>query len=216
MVYAKLTKEEKANYGDVEEESGGPEREICDGESDLKCSHVMKWIRSVGGFISPKVKLLYPRKEKSLLCVPEDVKKKKDGPMKLLKKDASSALGFPTHNVAHSPQSKGKDELMILKDEIAIFRFLVVSFPDHVDQMVEMEAEKKRKAIIKELSTLVRPLQKAEGQSPQRAKEMLMKEHTKVKRKGYFNKASKRRRGAQQKKEPQLKKTAHENLVANH
>ncbi|PON84686.1 hypothetical protein TorRG33x02_195130 [Trema orientale] len=80
-----------------------------------KCSRVMKWIRSVGGFTSPE---------------------------------------FHADNAVHYAETKGKDELMILKDKVTSLRSLVVGFPERVGQKIEKEAEKTRIALIVEVKQL--------------------------------------------------------------
>ncbi|PON44551.1 hypothetical protein PanWU01x14_266290 [Parasponia andersonii] len=90
-----------------------------------------------------------------LLCPPEDAKKQKYVPMKNLMKDIPLSSGFLTHNIRHSPERKGKNELTILRNEVASFRSVVVGFPDHVGQMIEMEAKKIRNTILVEVKKLV-------------------------------------------------------------
>ncbi|PON71761.1 hypothetical protein TorRG33x02_253530 [Trema orientale] len=64
-------------------------------------------------------------------------------------KHVQSSSGFCADNAVHYPESKGKDERMILKDEVTNLRLLVVDFLDLVGQRIEMEAEKTRNALIK-------------------------------------------------------------------
>lgn len=75
--------------------------------------------------------------------------------MKNLKKDVPSSSGFRTHNMCHSPERKGEDELIILKNEVSSLRPVVVGFLDHVGQMIEMETEKIRNTILLEVKKLV-------------------------------------------------------------
>ncbi|PON75075.1 hypothetical protein PanWU01x14_044270 [Parasponia andersonii] len=98
---------------------------------------------AIGSVLCPPswVKLLNPGKEELPLCPLEDAKKKKRLPINYLKK----------HSII---LSKGKDELMILKEEFASLRSLVVGFPEHVGQRIE-EAEKTRNALIVDVKRLV-------------------------------------------------------------
>ncbi|PON44225.1 Ulp1 protease family, C-terminal catalytic domain containing protein [Trema orientale] len=141
----------------VQWENGLIDRTIAliDFRDSQKCSRVMKWIRNVGGFTSPEVPLLKPGKEKDQLCPTRDVKLKKLVPMKYLKKDAPSPSGYLGHNIGHSTEKKDNDELMVLKNEVATLRSIVVGFPDHVVKIIEKEAEKTRNTLIVEVKKMV-------------------------------------------------------------
>ncbi|PON78165.1 Ulp1 protease family, C-terminal catalytic domain containing protein [Parasponia andersonii] len=73
------------------------------------------------------LKLIAPENEKQLACPKKKVKKKIDGPMTSPKKDVTSSSRFHTTYAGQSTQCKEKDELSMLKDEIAILRSTVIS-----------------------------------------------------------------------------------------
>ncbi|PON31141.1 hypothetical protein PanWU01x14_372240, partial [Parasponia andersonii] len=98
-----------------------------------QCSRILKWIRSIGGFSSSEarilLKLIAPKNENQLACPKKKIKKKIDGPMT-------------------SPKKDKQDELAMLKDEVATLRSMVVCFPDHIHQLIEMELKKTNKGIM--------------------------------------------------------------------
>ncbi|PON35383.1 hypothetical protein PanWU01x14_336750 [Parasponia andersonii] len=75
--------------------------------------------------------------------------------MTSLKKDIPSSLRFHTKYTSQSTECQGKqDELAMLKDEVAALRLMVVCFPDHIHQLINMESEKMRKGMMEDMQKM--------------------------------------------------------------